>query len=165
MRRPLAILLLLTLGLSMTSCDLFRKLASRPTSKDIEVKRLQIEVALAKRRSDSLLRVKIFTDSLEQKRLEDSLSTSPWLQKRVLSPLQDLPCRYYVIVGAFASETNSTKLICSTERQGYKAVPIKYKSGYTAVGICQTDSLTRAFASMEEVRVGVCPDAWILDTR
>ena len=77
-----------------------------------------------------------------------------------------LAFRYYVIVGAFGNRGNAEKYAEEMNTKGMPAVLISYVNGFTAVGVCPTDNITEAYASLRRVREsGSCPDAWILDNR
>ncbi len=152
----------------LCGCDFMRKLAGRPTSADIEAKRALIESEEAghRARMDSLRTMeKAMADSLN---LIDSILA---LRSNVIpsGSLQGLRTaglahRYYIVVGAFSVEGNTAKLISKAEAAGYKCVKIPFSNGFTAVGICGTDNLREAFASLRKVRVEkFCPtDAWVL---
>lgn len=151
-----------------SSCDLFRKMAGRPTSKDIEAKRLLIEKEeLAhQNRMDSLKTMQEYiADSLA---VLDSirLSEGALVEARQLSEETKaaLRYRYYIIVGAFGKPENAGNHAEAARKAGYEASLISYKNGYTAVGICPSDKITDAYDSLRKVREsGFCPDAWILD--
>lgn len=163
------LLLFLTLPL-LGGCDLFRKLAGRPTSEQIEQKRVMIERELQAHqgRLDSLYAVqKELSDSLA---LLDSLrfSDDALIEVRQLaeSSRTSLAYRYYVIVGAFGNRENAVRFASELEAKGYASELISYVNGFTAVGICPSDNLSEVYSSLRQVREGgVCPDAWILDNR
>lgn len=170
MKKCLGITLLCIVAMLVSGCDLFRKMAGRPTSADIEQKRALIEAQKAahQERLDSL-------DAI-QKQMADSLavldsmkqSGSNLVETRQLTgdTKAGLTARYYVIVGAFGKIENAHKLVAAAEEQSYKAELISYVNGYTAVGICGSNSLSEVYASLQKVRQsGFCPDAWILDNK
>lgn len=161
------VLVVLTLPL-LSGCDLFRKMAGRPTSDQIEAKRLYIEQQ-EKGHRDRLDSLKVMqrqiSDSLE---IIDSIRAikSTVVQARQLpDDVRDsLSNRYYVIIGAFGNSDNATKCLQSAEKEGYQGVKIRYLNGFTAVGICPCDELSDAYASLRTVREsGFCADAWILE--
>lgn len=164
---PVLVLLLSSMVL-LSSCDLFRKMAGRPTSKDIEAKRIMIEQEQKQHqhRLDSL--------KIQQKHLSDSLavldsirqSRSSLVATRQLSDQtkRELTHRYYVIVGAFGKTENAQKFAESARQAGYTPSLISYKNGFMAVGVSPADKLTQAYDALKEIREsGFCPDAWILD--
>ena len=150
-------------------CDFFRSLAGRPTSADIAAKRerIELEEAAHQRQLDSI--------KLVQKQISDSLSTLDSLRKakesiistRQLSPRgqETLPYRYYVIIGAFSTPANADRQAAKAEAAGYPATAIPFKNGFTAVGICPSNSLPEVYASLRDVRKeAFCPAAaWILN--
>jgi len=162
--------LLLASVLVFTSCDLFRMMAGRPTSKDIEAKKELIakEQKLHQDRLDSL--------KLMQKHISDSLavldsirmSNSSLVSVRQLSPesRKSLSHRYYVIVGAFGKPENAEKSAANARESGYEPTLITYQNGFVAVGVNPSDRLTDAYSALSKVRdSGFCPDAWILDNK
>lgn len=153
-----------------TSCDLFRKMAGRPTSKDIQAKRELIarEQQSHQQRLDSL--------KLMQKHISDSLavldsirmSSSSLVSVRQLSEQSraSLEHRYYVIVGAFGKSQNARSFAESAREAGYEPSLIVYQNGFIAVGVSPADKITDAYAALNKVRdSGFCPDAWILDNK
>ena len=152
----------------LNGCDLFRKMAGRPTSAEIEAKRIYIEQQERghRNRLDSL--------QVMQKQISDSLALldsvraikSSIVEVRQLSDetRSSLKYRYYVIVGTFGNADNAEKRMKGAEQAGYSAVKIRYRNGFTAVGVLPSDSLSDAFASLRGIRDGgFCPDAWILE--
>ena len=149
-------------------CDFFRKMAGRPTSADIQAKRELIEKEEAGHRArlDSLKMVeKAMADSLN---LIDSILA---MQSSVIPAgnLQGLRTskltkHYYIVIGAFSVEANSEKMISKAEARGYECVKIPFANGCVSVGICGTDVLSEAFASLRKVRKEpFCPaDVWVL---
>jgi len=158
-------LLLLAMSL-LSGCDLFRKMAGRPTSDQIEAKRIYIEQQEKGHRLDSLkLMQRQISDSLE---ILDSIRSirSSVVQARQLSDdvRESLGSRYYVVIGTFGNADNATKCLESAEKAGYSGVKIKYLNGFTAVGVCPSDELQSAYSSLRTIREGgLCKDAWILE--
>ena len=100
-------LLLAVLMMTVTGCDFMRVLAGRPTSKDIENKRLEIIKA-----EEAALQAKLDSMRLqEEKRVADSLAAMQALVSAgvVLSGPErlgglvgeSLPSKYHVVAGAF----------------------------------------------------------------
>lgn len=168
MKKLPVIVLLAASILIVSSCDLFRKMAGRPTSKEIEAKRLLIEKEqLAhQNRMDSLkLMQDYISDSLA---VLDSmrLSKTALVAARQLSEEMKatLKYRYYIIVGAFGKPENARNFAESARQAGYEATLISYQNGFLAVGVSPSDKLSDAYVSLSKVRdSGFCPDAWILD--
>lgn len=170
MRNCRFILLLCLMLPLLGGCDLFRKMAGRPTSDQIEQKRAMIEGELAAHRSrlDSLDAVqKGISDSLA---VLDSIrmSDDALIEVRQLAEETRLALgyRYYIVTGTFGKLPNAENHAAAMEEKGFRAVLIAYANGFTAVGICPSDDISEAYASLRKVREGgVCPDAWILDNR
>lgn len=163
------LVLLVLMSSFVLSCDVFRKLAGRPTSGDLEQKRLEILVAEQEQKQ-------ILIDSLDKRRdiILDSLEVLDSVLKEnatihttsLLGGLYstELDSSYYVIIGTFKNQSNAMSLIDKASSQGYLPVLIRFKNGYNAVGVSASDSLTDALLSMKSVyREEFCPkDVWIL---
>lgn len=169
MKRIMAIAALAASICLLGGCDFFRQLAGRPTSRDIEAKRLRIEreAEAHQRRLDSL--------KLVQKQISDSLATLDSLRnakESMVSTRQlatsrsyDLPYRYYVIIGSYSSPANAERQAGKAETAGYPVTQIPFRNGFIAVGVCPSNSLTEVYASLRKLRSErFCPkDAWILN--
>ena len=168
MKRLLVIAALSASICLLGGCDFFRQLAGRPTSRDIEAKRVRIEreAEAHQRRLDSL--------KLVQKQISDSLATLDSLRnakESLISTRQlatsrgtTLAYRYYVMIGAFSTPANAERQAGKAEQAGYPATLIPFRNGFIAVGICPSNSLTEVYASLRKLRAErFCPkDAWIL---
>lgn len=182
-----ALLIVLTLG---TGCDAFRKLAGRPTSEDIELKRAEIvkikeaekqqriadSIALAqKAAADSLAAADSIAASLENAAAPEQKTPRPKLggQERgtMLNPAAlgglfttNLDYHYYIIVGAFKARANAEKMVNIVNEAGYTGTMISFRNGLNAVGVCQTDDMDKAFEGLAKAKKeSFCPpDAWIL---
>jgi hypothetical protein len=165
------IILALTALLMLTGCDFMRKLAGRPTSEDIENKRIELlraEEAALQARLDSLRQV-------EQKMLQDSLNVLDSIRQlggSVLNPASmgglfatKLEARYYIILGSFRTRSYAEALFSVAKDAGYKPALISFgKGGLIAVGVSPVNRLSDAFAALSEVRKEkFCPsDVWVL---
>lgn len=170
MRRTLPIIVLAAALVLCTGCDAFRRIAGRPTSDEIEARKVEIalaqEAARHQARIDSLRRIeKELTDSLA---IIDSLRQ---LHGTILNPAKmgglfttKLDSRYYIVVGAMKQRENAEKLLTQVQESGYVATLISFRNGFNAVGICSTDNLNEAFVSLKKVKEEpFCPpDVWIL---
>lgn len=169
MRKSL-ILLMLAVMLLATGCDFFRTLAGRPTSKDIDAKRLEImksEEAALQARLDSIKR-------LEEKVVADSIAALDSIEhygiimdgaSRFGGLREDrLSRRYYIIAGAFRDRRNAQKLVNESVDAGYPAEMIECRRGMIAVGLCPSDRIAEAYAAFKMLRKEpFCPkDSWIL---
>ena len=153
-----------------SSCDSFRKLAGRPTSAEIEAKRAAIEAAAARAhqaRLDSLEKVK--------KQMADSLAMLDSLKKMKGTALrgpaamggivtEGLLKKYYIVVGAFMDKGNALAMKETISKAGYMVELIEFCNGYTAVGLCPSDSPSEIYRSLKRVKgEKFCPDGvWIL---
>lgn len=165
--------------LLLTSCDMVRKLAGRPTSEDLEIKKLEmigIQSDLQRMR-DSVAQAAHVADSLAR---VDSLASAnaAFLEKlggqergTLLNPASlgglfttNLDYHYYVIVGAFKERANAEKMLGIVNEAGYVGTMIAFRNGLNAIGLCQTDDLNKAFQSRNKVsQESFCPDdVWIL---
>ena len=160
-------IMVLLMGVSLfavTGCDFFRTLAGRPTSEDIETKRLELlkaEQAAAQARLDSIKR--------EQQIALDSLAALDSIKQyggTVLNPAKlgglfttKLEARYYVIVGAFMFRSNAEALLTKAKAAGYQPA-----NGMNAVGLNPCNNIVAAKEALKTVRKeAFCPkDVWIL---
>lgn len=156
-------------SLLLQGCDFFRKIAGRPTSDEIAAKRARIELEEARHqaRLDSLkLLQQQASDSLA---LLDSIRRSGVMilpsDKLLGQSAAELGCRYLVMVGAFSDAANAGKQAAKAEAEGYKPLIVKYRNGFTAVGLCPSQSLSDAFTAYKTIlQKAFCPkDAWILE--
>lgn len=170
MRTTKLILLLLLASASLSSCDFFRKIAGRPTSEQIEAKRALIE----SERNSHLRRLE-GADSLSRS-LVDSLAVLDSIQasngtliaSRQLTDesRMSLRYRYYVVVGAFSKKENASRAADNAAKAGYEAALIQYNNGFTAVGVCPSNSIVEVCTSLRKIKESsFCPDAWVLDNK
>lgn len=159
------------LMLMLTGCDFMRKLAGRPTSEDLELKRvelLRVEEAALQARLDSLRNV-------EQKMLQDSLNALDSIRQlggSILNPASlgglfatKLESRYYIILGSFRTRANAERLFNVAKDAGYKPALISFgKGGLIAVGVAPVNRLSDALSALNDVKKETfCPkDVWVL---
>ena len=168
MRKCLVIYAMLSLLILVSSCDFLRRVAGRPDSAEIALKKAAIEKAEAEHqaRLDSIRLVeKKAADSLaviEQIRQSENTLVSAGKLGGLVSA--QLSYRYYIIVGSFSVAENAQKLASKAEEAGFKATTFACKNGFTGVGVCPSDNLPEVFKSLQEVKQQpFCPvDAWIL---
>ena len=168
MKRILTVLFMVSL-LSLTGCDMFRRLAGRPTGKELEQMRLEMmqrQEAEHRERIDSLRKV--------EAALADSIAVLDSIRQMhgtILNPSDigglfttRLDSRYYIVVGSFKSRENAESLLVSVKELGYSPVLISFRNGFNAIGIAPADDLHRIFLSLKKVRKeDFCPeDVWIL---
>lgn len=180
MRSLRLVLLSMSLLMLLPGCDFMRKLANRPTSEDIEAKRVEIQ------RYEEAARAKAIADSIEQARLDsirrvelaqqekDSTEAYAYLQKRCTISTAEksggivsegIDERYYIIVSSFRHQANAENYAERVSRYGdYSPILITYGNGMIAVGICPCNKIKDVMQAYIEVRKKrFCPrDAWIL---
>ena len=165
MKRILHLVVVLsTVVLTTTGCDFFRKLAGRPTSTDIEAMRqaiaLREEAKVQAAQSDS---IQVVPDTVAAK---PEVKPAP-AKETVSSSSQanDGNKRYYIIVASFSKVENAERCAERMAGRGYPGELLKFKGGYTAVGVLGTDDMQEAQASLKELkRQDFCPQGvWILD--
>lgn len=166
MRRTVVFVLLAS-AFVFGGCDMFRKMAGRPTSDEIERRKVEIS-----RRQAEIEAMKI-----EQKQVADSLAMLDSLRSmcdkvKHLSDIGDLytvdlEARYYIIVGSFRKAGNAETMIRKASGAGYVPVLISFRNGLQAVGVSPTDRLSDALLSLKAVkREDFCPpDVWVLVNR
>ena len=165
MKRILHLVVVLsTVVLTATGCDFFRKLAGRPTSTDIEAMRQAIAL-----REEAKVQAAP-TDSIPV--VPDTVAAKPEVKpapakETVSSSSQanDGKKRYYIIVASFSKVENAERCAERMAGRGYPGELLKFKGGYTAVGVLGTDDMQEAQASLKELkRQDFCPQGvWILD--
>lgn len=158
---------LVLLVLSVSGCDMFRRMAGRPTSEELELKRMEIA-----RRQKEIELMKI-----DQKKQADSLAVLDSLRRMCGAVLNvselggvyttALDSRYYVVVGAFRKQGNADALISRVSDAGYLPVSISFRNGLNAVAVAPSDRVSDALLSLKAVkREDFCPeDVWILVNR
>lgn len=165
-----SIILLVSASLFIvTGCDFFRTLAGRPTSADIEQKRLEIllaQQAVEQARLDSIKH--------EQQIVQDSLAALDSIRQyggTILNPAKlgglfatKLEERYHVIIGAFRVRANAEALLLKARNIGYTPALISFNNGMIAVGLCPCSNIVQAKEALKTVKKETfCPkDVWIL---
>ena len=177
------ILVLLAVMMTVSGCDFFRKVAGRPTTEDIEAKKVEIarverekaEAVREQERLDSLRAVRERARIAEEVALRDSLAAPVALKERGcimydLSSLKglasgELEHRYYVIVGSFRDGANADRFIRKIAADSVmQPVKVHFRTGMIAVGVCPRNKIAEMPSVVDEVRTrSFCPkDAWIL---
>lgn len=162
---------LLLASMMLGGCDFIRTVAGRPTSSDIEEKRLLIarreaeeqaarEAAAAaeaarKHAADSLAAVAFFA--------QEKCPMTEASQIRSLD-LGSVGTKYAIIVGAFSQSGNAQAFADRLSGLGYEAAVIRYTNGHEVVGVCPTDDIIRLAEVYPKVKSEkFCPaEAWIL---
>ncbi|MCM1177206.1 MAG: SPOR domain-containing protein [Bacteroidales bacterium] len=163
MKRSVLLILLLSV-VTLGGCDMFRKIAGRPTSDELDLKRLRIEAQQAE--IDSL--------KAEHRKLTDSLAMVDSLRQLSGTVLNlselgglyttSLDFKYYIIVGSFRNRTYAENLLVNVAGYGYAPVLICFRNGLFAVGISPENRVEAAVKSLKAVKnEEFCPsDVWIL---
>jgi hypothetical protein len=174
---------LIALMLIVSGCDFFRKVAGRPTSADIEAKRVAIhqdkvqkaELAREQARLDSLEAENERIRIAQEAAARDSLAACDALKKKRcflydLSSFKGLKSgalehRYYVVIGSFRKEVNADWYVSMASKvPGMNPVKIYFKNNMIAVGVSPRDKIADLPSVFDEVRKkSFCPkDAWVL---
>lgn len=157
------ILLVSVALLVLSGCDFFRILAGRPTSAEIEELRVEIhrvEAEALKARLDSLERVRVQRSRDSLARL-DSLAVVDSIVSKA-GPIQtpekykgliagESRARFYVVVGAFKSQTNAESFRKVVIKRGYEADLFSFNNGLHAIGVCPSDRIGDIHKSLQDV--------------
>ena len=174
MKSRILILPLLLAVTLVSSCDFVRSLAGRPTTEDLQSKRLLIQ-----RQEEARLQARLDSMEKAQQRMADSLAA---LEVHLLDSLSQakgtilnpsklgglyttrLDAHYYIIVGAFRTRSYAERKLTKCNEAGLTATIISFRNGLLAVGVCPSDSLNDTVRRLRELRGnGICPeDGWIL---
>ncbi|MBQ6688545.1 MAG: SPOR domain-containing protein [Bacteroidales bacterium] len=153
----------------VNGCDFFRTLAGRPTSEDIENRRIEIMKA-----EEAALQARLDSLRLQEQMVQDSLEALESIRQSggsILNPASlgglfatKLEARYYVIIGAFRTRSNAEALLLKAKDSGYAPALINFRGGLTAVGVCPVDKVQDAVEALYIVKQEqFCPsDVWIL---
>ena len=181
MKKIFAAILLSVLVLSVSSCDLFRSLAGRPTS-------AELKSAIEKQQS-SAQQMQAITEepaiTTEQTAPEETIAVaSPQAKKEEYTTVKrerrmSLPLAYthtnstlkatpehsyYIIVGTYRQRPTLNKMIKDAHDAGYETFLLEYSNGLTSVGLMPCDNLGEAIDAYAKVsKEDFCPkDACIL---
>ena len=181
MKKIFAAISLSVLVLSVSSCDLFRSLAGRPTS-------AELKSAIEKQQSSAQQMQAIPEEpaiTTEQTAPEETIAVaSPQAKKEEYtmvkregrmsvplaythtnSTLKATPEHsYYIIVGTYRQKPTLNKMIKDAHDAGYETFLLEYSNGLTSVGLMPCDNLGEAIDAYAKVsKEDFCPkDACIL---
>lgn len=181
MKKIFAAISLSVLVLSVSSCDLFRSLAGRPTS-------AELKSAIEKQQSSAQQMQAITEEPAEttqQTAPEETIAVaSPQAKKEEYtmvkregrmsvplaythtnSTLKATPEHsYYIIVGTYRQRPTLNKMIKDAHDAGYETFLLEYSNGLTSVGLMPCDNLGEAIDAYAKVsKENFCPkDACIL---
>ena len=191
MRKAITIAAFAVIVCLLGGCDFFRVLAGRPTSREIEAKRMLIlgQDTLSQQAATDPARPVL--DLLPGEDTADGTQTTPQTEQVKVPKTEPTPpappanlgntkistrssatftqnrpeYRYYVMIGTFSTRENAVKLASRVEAAGYTTALIPFRSGLTAVGVCPSDDLGVVCNALEKLRSeSFCPkDAWILN--
>ena len=172
MKKSLVLVLALS-AIVISGCDFVRKIAGRPSAKEVEairVERVKQEEARHQARLDSMKRI--------QQQIADSLATEQYLldslsqsKGTVMTPsslggigVSNLEYKYYIVVGAFREPTNALRKKTQCDDAGFTAKIINFRNGLNAVAVCPSNSIAETIKNIKSVRgKSFCPtDGWIL---
>lgn len=187
MKKIFAAISLSVLVLSVSSCDLFRSLAGRPTS-------AELKSAIEKQQS-SAQQMQAITEEpaettqqaaiKEQTAPEETIAVAstqaekeeytmvkregrmsvPLAYTHTNSTLKATPEHsYYIIVGTYRQKPTLNKMIKDAHDAGYETFLLEYSNGLTSVGLMPCDNLGEAIDAYAKVsKEDFCPkDACIL---
>lgn len=145
--RILIISLLLAAVCTLSGCDMFRSIAGRPTSEELDACRMELKAREAAEQA------RLAALEMAQKHLRDSiaadeaaLDTLKGMGGLLRDPsrlggfLSAPGSRYYVVAGSFKDGGNAQRYMERILDAGYGAELIRFKSGLTSVGACPSDS-------------------------
>ena len=147
----------------VSSCDFFRILAGRPTSRDIASKRARIELAQQREAEyrDSLERARADSVARERKAVADSLhaiDTLTTIGKYHKAsayhniPMKRLTTRYALVVGVFSNEANASRLAGKYTQAGMVGSVLRYRSGLCAVLVSPCDKVAEVLEAYRTAR-------------
>ena len=181
MKKIFAAISLSVLVLSVSSCDLFRSLAGRPTSAELK--------SAIEKQQNSAQQMQAITEepaeTTEQTAPEETIAVaSPQAKKEEYtmvkregrmsvplaythtnSTLKATPEHsYYIIVGTYRQKPTLNKMIKDAHDAGYETFLLEYSNGLTSVGLMPCDNLGEAIDAYAKVsKEDFCPkDACIL---
>lgn len=181
MKKIFAAISLSVLVLSVSSCDLFRSLAGRPTSAELK--------SAIEKQQNSAQQMQAITEepaeTTQQTAPEETIAVaSPQAKKEEYtmvkregrmsvplaythtnSTLKATPEHsYYIIVGTYRQRPTLNKMIKDAHDAGYETFLLEYSNGLTSVGLMPCDNLGEAIDAYAKVsKEDFCPkDACIL---
>lgn len=188
MKKIFAAISLSVLVLSVSSCDLFRSLAGRPTS-------AELKSAIEKQQNAAETEKQTITEEpaettqqtaiKEQTAPEETIAVAstqaekeeytmvkregrmsvPLAYTHTNSTLKATPEHsYYIIVGTYRQKPTLNKMIKDAHNAGYETFLLEYSNGLTSVGLMPCDNLGEAIDAYAKVsKEDFCPkDACIL---
>lgn len=183
MKKIFAAISLSVLVLSVSSCDLFRSLAGRPTSAELksaiekqqnaaetekqtitEEPAITAEQAAAPEETIAVASTHAEKEEYTMVKREGRMSV-PLAYTHTNSTLKATPEHsYYIIVGTYRQKPTLNKMIKDAHDAGYETFLLEYFNGLTSVGLMPCDNLGEAIDAYAKVsKEDFCPkDACIL---
>lgn len=182
MKKIFAAISLSVLVLSVSSCDLFRSLAGRPTSAELksaiekqqssaqqmqaitEEPAITAEQAAAPEETIAVASTQAEKEEYTMVKREGRMSV-PLAYTHTNSTLKATPEHsYYIIVGTYRQKPTLNKMIKDAHNAGYETFLLEYSNGLTSVGLMPCDNLGEAIDAYAKVsKEDFCPkDACIL---
>lgn len=181
MKKIFAAISLSVLVLSVSSCDLFRSLAGRPTSAELK-SAIEKQQSSAQQMQDITEEPAITTEQTAPEETIAVASTQaekeeytmvkregrmsvPLAYTHTNSTLKATPEHsYYIIVGTYRQKPTLNKMIKDAHDAGYETFLLEYSNGLTSVGLMPCDNLGEAIDAYAKVsKEDFCPkDACIL---
>lgn len=188
MKKIFAAISLSVLVLSVSSCDLFRSLAGRPTSAELKsaIERQQnaaetekqtiteepaitAEQAAIKEQTAPEETIAVASTQAEKEEYtmvkREGRMSVPLAYTHTNSTLKATPEHsYYIIVGTYRQKPTLNKMIKDAHDAGYETFLLEYSNGLTSVGLMPCDNLGEAIDAYAKVsKEDFCPkDACIL---
>lgn len=188
MKKIFAAISLSVLVLSVSSCDLFRSLAGRPTSAELK-SAIEKQQNAAETKKQTITEEPAITAQQaaikEQTAPEETIAVAstqaekeeytmvkregrmsvPLAYTHTNSTLKATPEHsYYIIVGTYRQKPTLNKMIKDAHDAGYETFLLEYSNGLTSVGLMPCDNLGEAIDAYAKVsKEDFCPkDACIL---
>ena len=182
MKKIFAAISLSVLVLSVSSCDLFRSLAGRPTSAELksaiekqqssaqqmqditEEPAITAEEAATPEETIAVASTQAEKEEYTMVKREGRMSV-PLAYTHTNSTLKATPEHsYYIIVGTYRQKPTLNKMIKDAHDAGYETFLLEYSNGLTSVGLMPCDNLGEAIDAYAKVsKEDFCPkDACIL---
>ena len=187
MKKIFAAISLSVLVLSVSSCDLFRSLAGRPTSAELKsaIERQQSSAQQMQTITEEPAETTQQATIKEQTAPEETIAVAstqaekeeytmvkregrmsvPLAYTHTNSTLKATPEHsYYIIVGTYRQKPTLNKMIKDAHNAGYETFLLEYSNGLTSVGLMPCDNLGEAIDAYAKVsQEDFCPkDACIL---
>lgn len=188
MKKIFAAISLSVLVLSVSSCDLFRSLAGRPTSAELKsaierqqnaaetekqtiteepaetTQQVTIKEQTAPEETIAVASTQAEKEEYTMVKREGRMSV-PLAYTHTNSTLKATPEHsYYIIVGTYRQKPTLNKMIKDAHDAGYETFLLEYSNGLTSVGLMPCDNLGEAIDAYAKVsKEDFCPkDACIL---